>query len=616
MNDPRKNTEGQALNWRDFLAIALLVAIVLAYFWRLLWASEFIYGELDIRRSLYLFKKVAYDAMRQGEFPLWMPYLYCGMPLLASFLSTPFYPVDLAFVLLGIPLPVAFNWDLLFHLTTAQVFSFLFFRRLYGSRTAALFCSMWFWNVFFLGSIATGDALNIRAMLLLPAVFYFVEAGLGESGRPWHFLLGSLAVSMQMLCGGLQVTFYTLAGAAAYAVFLLATRVWRKEKFLGQAFGFAIMIACALAIASVHLLPAWEYSRLSVRATGIQWFRVWALEPHQLLDYVIPMFEGEGKGHGYFGITAIVLAAYSLFFWKDKRKYFFAALAAVSLLYSLGGNTRVSSLLAGLPLVRDFRGPFRGSILFNFSVFAVAGGILAGRRGQASAKGRRGNAIRFAIIAAMMVAGFVAATLLARHYSETAREGAIVSALFLALSIILASHLLNIPDHLKVPARFALVLLLACELAVNSPPPYSPPAAGDMFREDSTARFLREKTATSRIAVYNTAHSNYFGLFGIEAANGHHPFPTARYAEFLRLLKNPKIASLAGVSCNVYYHLGENGLPYNPPIADASQVTIEAAPTAPLPRAFLVEKYRVLPPERVLEAMQDGGFDPSREVIL
>ncbi len=614
MNEPGES-RSRLFDRRDAIVVAVLVAVILLYFRSLLWTDSFIYGELDIRRHFYLFKKVSYELMRGGELPLWIPYLYCGMPLLAALQVTPFYPPDLAFMLARVPLNMAFNWDLLAHLVAAQVFSFLFFRRLLRRRVAAVFCSMWFWNAFFLGSVIIGDALNIRAMLLVPAVFYFTEAGLGEGGRPRHFLFGALALSMQMLCGGLQFTFYTMVAITAYAAFLLVARARRGDEVARPLVWFGVLIIVALAMASVQLLPQWEYSRLSVRATGIPWFKVWALKPYQLVDYIVPMFEGEGTAHGYFGIVAIVLAAYSLPFWKDSRKYFFLALGAVSIIYSLGGNTVISSYLAGLPLVRGFRGPFRAAILFNLSVFVLAGGALVSVSDSDGGRPRGRRLISFGIVSILLVGGFIAAALFSRSYSDAARKGIVSSAVFLALSIP-AAFVLFFSSRLRTVGSLALIALLAGDIVVNYGNSYSPTSLSTVTEKDWVVDRLKEDNSTSRIAVYNTPHANYFGLFGIESANGHHPFPTARCARFLPLLKKPAIASLAGVKHNVIYALDERGVPYNPPVKRPDQAFIQTLPLAPLPRAFLVGKYRVLPPEQVLSVMQEREFDPSREVLL
>ena len=228
-------------------------------------------------------------------------------------------------------------------------------------------------------------------MLIVPVVFYFVEASLGDDGHPANFLFGTLALSMHILCGGLQFTFYTMVAVSVYAAFLILTGARRKGEVARAAMLFGALVIVALAISAVQLIPAWEYSRLSVRGTGVAWFKAWALKPYQLLDYVFPLFEGPGTGHGYFGITAIVLAAYSLPAWKSPRKYFFLALGIIAIIYSFGGNTLISSYLAGLPVVRDFRGPFRAAILFNLSVFVLAGGTFASLLNSDRAERSRGR---------------------------------------------------------------------------------------------------------------------------------------------------------------------------------------------------------------------------------
>ena len=187
----------------------------------------------------------------------------------------------------------------------------------------------------------------------------------------------------------------------------------------------------------------------------------------------------------------------------------------------------------------------------------------------------------------------------------------------MALSILLVFVLL-VSDRLKTLASLALVLLLAGDLALNHGNLYSPAPASEFFEKDLGVRFLERNRgdAYSRIAVYNTAHTNYFGLFGFELANGHHPFPSARYASFLPLLRNPDVASLAGVEHNVIYARGEDGRPYDPPVKHSEDVSITPLPLAPLPRAFLVRNYRVSPATEILDAMRKRRFDPSMEVIL
>ena len=96
MGENGKGAVAQRYDWRDAVIIAILFAVIFYYFRQILWTNEYIYGGLDIRRHFFFFKKVSYELMLAGELPLWIPYIYCGMPLLAASQVTPFYPVDLA----------------------------------------------------------------------------------------------------------------------------------------------------------------------------------------------------------------------------------------------------------------------------------------------------------------------------------------------------------------------------------------------------------------------------------------------------------------------------------------------------------------------------------------
>ncbi|RJP21336.1 MAG: hypothetical protein C4520_09995 [Candidatus Abyssobacteria bacterium SURF_5] len=601
--DSRANT--RRLGRIDWCIILVFVAVLLFYFRSLLWTDSLIYGELDIRRSVYLFRKVSYDLLHRGHLPLWMPYIYCGMPLLGSFLATPFYPPDLLFAAANLPLPTAFNWDLLIHLILAQVFSFLFFRRLVGSRLGATFGSLWFWNIFFLNSVLIGDALNIRAMLLTPVVFYFVEAAFASGLRPAYLLFLPIVFSLQSLSGGVQFAFYTMAAAAAYAGFLLLYPQSIKQRLL-LSLGFASAVAIGLALAGIQLAPQWEYSRLSLRSSDFDWFRVWGAQPEQLLNYLIP----SGEGLCYFGIIPIILASFSTVFWKDSRKYFFVALGVLSITYSLGGNTRISILLADLPLVREFRGPFRAAILFNLSVFALAGGAFAVSIKSAGKKA----ILLFGVVTIVLVVGLAAAAR-ASDLRWADVDYKIWFSLASAAASIFLAYFLFFSRRLSRYSAWFLIVLLALDLGLHYGGSFSAARVDDLFVKDEAARLLEEKARDARIMVYNTAHTNYFALFGLESAGGHHPFPLLQHVEFLPLLEKPEIASLCGVKYSVIYQRDQHGRPFNPPLSDRTGVSINLMPLKPLARAFLVRRFRTIPPDAVLSALQDD-FEPASEVIL
>jgi hypothetical protein len=216
-----------------------------------------------------------------------------------------------------------------------------------------------------------------------------------------------------------------------------------------------------------------------------------------------------------------------------------------------------------------------------------------------------------------LAAGFVATAALSRGYPGFSRSAVAASAAFLVLSIAAVFVLLT-SERFKTLSAFALVLLLAGDAALNHGGFYSPTRISETLGRDVSVGFLEEDLgdALYRIAVYDTAHTNYFGLYGFESANGHHPFPPARYATFLPLLRNPAVASLAGVKYNVLYSRDEHGSAFAPPVESFGEVFFVPSPLPPLARAFLVHKYRVLPAAEIPAALQGRGFDPAREVIL
>ena len=88
----------------DWAAVALLVAVVLAFYWPL------ITPEADQRRSFpagdfydqfHAFASYKHDRLWAGEIPLWNPYTFGGHPFLADVQAAVFYPIGLLTILLS-----------------------------------------------------------------------------------------------------------------------------------------------------------------------------------------------------------------------------------------------------------------------------------------------------------------------------------------------------------------------------------------------------------------------------------------------------------------------------------------------------------------------------------
>ncbi len=89
----------------DVACLGLLLLVVLAFFWPLVLADQWIpRGGGDLASFLWPVYRFAARCLRAGVVPLWNPHLYSGAPFVADNQSGVFYPINLlAFALFGEP---------------------------------------------------------------------------------------------------------------------------------------------------------------------------------------------------------------------------------------------------------------------------------------------------------------------------------------------------------------------------------------------------------------------------------------------------------------------------------------------------------------------------------
>src|SRR5688500_10983575 len=86
----------------------------------------------------YGFREFAAQMLREsGQFPLWNPYLFGGMPYVAAMHGDIFYPTFLLRMIL--PTDVAMSWGFIIHFFLCGLFAYLFFRKVGLSFYGALF---------------------------------------------------------------------------------------------------------------------------------------------------------------------------------------------------------------------------------------------------------------------------------------------------------------------------------------------------------------------------------------------------------------------------------------------------------------------------------------------
>src|SRR5574340_1792942 len=139
-------TQSPSSKAHDLVAPALIAALVLLFFWRIITPrledrASFPPG--DFTDQFWAFRMYEARAFAQGRLPLWSENFNSGHPFLADVQSAVFYPISLIYTL-GIAALRDANFTLLdleieaiLHFILVGAFTYLFARRLLGLRVAA-----------------------------------------------------------------------------------------------------------------------------------------------------------------------------------------------------------------------------------------------------------------------------------------------------------------------------------------------------------------------------------------------------------------------------------------------------------------------------------------------
>jgi hypothetical protein len=321
-------------------------------------------------------------------FPFWNPHLMCGVPLIAEIQSGMFYPPNLIFRVL--PLPLAINWSLIIHLYLLALGTYFFGRQLHLSRAGAMiaasvfcFCGPVFIRLF------AGHHTDLYTIAWIPAVFLCVDK-IGRHATWRKFIFLAVLFCLQFLAGHPQYLYYTIIFSWFY--FIWATRPLLKRKlYRSWGFGhvgFVLSLCVAGLIALPQLLPVFEMLSLSPRKSlefsDVAWF---SFPPQNLLTFFMPLFYGDGVEIPYWGLfnlwemcafcgtIPLMLSAFAI---KDVKttthSVFFFLLAAFAIIMALGKHTPLFKLAYYvLPGLDMFRGHSKMHLFYCFAVALLAG---------------------------------------------------------------------------------------------------------------------------------------------------------------------------------------------------------------------------------------------------
>ena len=377
----------------DWLALAALPVLVLAFTWQISLAGRILAGP-DAFAYFYPMYEYASSRLLHGQLPLWDPYLFLGAPFLANPQAGVLYPLH--WPLLGLAAPSLATATLCLHYALTACFMYLFLRIGLRCRPVAAASGAIVWA---LGGLAGSQAEHfnqVEALAWLPLQALLLEEACFPVGRrrsgAYALYLGGAAVvtALQLLAGHAQVAYISLATLALYGLARASLQVpvpptsgWTgRARAAAGCLGFVLATAVlGVGLAGAQLVPTLELSRLSVRAGGLSYREAvsFSFGPRAWLLGLMPHFGGEepfSEYLAYIGVTGSLLAAASVS-GGGLRRWLGLSLTLAGLFLALGVyNPAYYLLYRLLPGLSLFRVPARWLLTAVFGLaILVADGV-------------------------------------------------------------------------------------------------------------------------------------------------------------------------------------------------------------------------------------------------
>ena len=373
-----------------YLAATILFMLLGALLYSKALLLQSVPGSPDSITPMALSKALDALRARTGDYPLWEPWTFSGMPTVEAFsyLSGLYLP-NLLFDLLHLD-GVHTQW---LHLVFAGMGGYALTRRL-GLHDAPAFLagSAFMLNPFMTAMFAYGHGSQLMTAAWMPWALW-AAIGLADRGRLSDAGLLALVLGLQLQRAHVQVAYYTWMLVVPFlAVMLVAgAREGRNPARTGLLAAAALVLG--LAIAMQIYLPALDYLPASARSAGgdpgaaYRYATQWSMHPAELLTYLLPGSFGFGGATywgfmpftdfpHYAGIVVLLLAVAGIVAGrKNPAVLFFSGAALLFLLLSFGNwFSLVYDLFYHVaPLFHTFRVPSMALVAVFLCLAVLAG---------------------------------------------------------------------------------------------------------------------------------------------------------------------------------------------------------------------------------------------------
>ncbi|WP_338266463.1 YfhO family protein [Corallococcus caeni] len=567
------------------------------------------------------------ESLRAGEVPLWNPYPRLGQPFAATLYSQVYYPPRWAAVLLTGPI-VSMTVMQLAHVALAAVGVFLLCRKLRASWPAAVVAGATF------GLSTMMTRLGTQQNLVDAAAWsgLILGAALDATHRPGRGPLARLAVygALSLFAGSPETTLWQGLVAVLVAGFAPRRVTGARVRAVARVTGG---LALSGLLAGVALLPTAEFARSSLRMQGDwPWRLVWSTSWPQVLSALWPLADwprGSYWGEDQWFILSLFLGTLPCAFAVlgavrgPRRARPFAVGALVLVALSLGRHFAPAAwVLLHVPPFSLFRYPvkyFVGAALC-VSVLSAFGVDALGRLARRLRPSRTRAAVAFVgMVGAMAAIGPVARLLSMRASAEAGAPWVPLCLGLAALVVLWPRGGFARPRRVRQGVAMLAVLEVAASHALLGRPQYTP--LKTLLRPFSLSVFLpqplpgrisvdiRSPEDPTRAGKGDTIERslerlipNRFVEERLPALEGFGA-PEPLFSDVFHEAGQRPLYDLVGIT----HYLRQGPPPFDDLelLNTADDGTTLSRSSTALPRAFLVQRARVVTDAQALAAVED-----------
>jgi hypothetical protein len=410
-----------------------LAAIILLYLSLILFFNEVIFGGktflgVDTIAS-HSFDTVIKEAKEQGIFPLWNPYIFCGMPSYGSLTYSGDRFFDLTGTVLGyitkifryvLTLNSPVGWVIFYYFAFSVGMYVLTFSKV-NSKMAALIAALGaIFSTYIIEWIMIGHNTKIAVICWLPWLLLLIEKLRIKFDWKYAILLIP-TFHFIFLPGHVQMIFYVFLTLGFYFLFFFIQEIVQKQNWKG-----VLIAGCVVAFAAVFAfamdadkyLSVLEYNPYSMRGAApivkepgadaktlegglaYDYATDWSFAPGEMMTFLIPSWYGFGihtydgklttrplkvntywgperwvNNPPYMGIIILLFAVYGFIrFRKEPFVQFLAVLIVFSLLVAFGREFPLvyDLMFKYFPYFNKFRIPIMILVLVHTFIPLVA----------------------------------------------------------------------------------------------------------------------------------------------------------------------------------------------------------------------------------------------------